>query len=306
VEPWPLSDTLGQLGTADSEPEPIGDVINQRPGDGEQADGPASIVAPPDDASQDPNADDNDGKNPRPLGDLIGSTFGLDPSEYFCKPQKLQSFLMQQLQDLNFGITRWFLRPPFLVKIGSAIISFILLIYIFVVTSRFADSIWKDAIGRGHVIICALMALTMICQCLMLLFYFYKTFSQVSNHFFFASLAFGTLYLVIVFCACFVSTSKSNSYTATITSFLFNRTDAASAQTFIRQYSVDLHNEDGVANIVRQYVNKRTVSVKTGISIVSMLWLGIIALLYFVVLFEAKPDVTGNQHVHSMRSEIDA
>jgi small-conductance mechanosensitive channel len=215
---------------------------------------------------------------------------------------------MRHLQDLNFGITRWFLRPPFLVKIGSALISFILLIYIFVATSRFADSIWKDAIGRGHVILCALMALAMICQCLALLFYFYKTFSQASSLFFFASLAFGALYLllVIIFCAGFVSASKSESYTETITNFLFNHTDAASAQTFIRQYSVDLQNKDGVAAIVRRYVDKRTVSVKTGISIVSMFWLVIIALLYFIVLFEAKPDAAGNEHIHSMRSEIEA
>jgi hypothetical protein len=69
---------------------------------------------------------------------------------------------------------------------------------------------------------------------------------------------------------------------------------------------VDLQKEDGIANIVKQYLDKRTVSVKTGISIVSMLWLVIIALLYFVVLFEATPDAAGNQHIDSIRSEIDA
>jgi hypothetical protein len=68
--------SLGQSRTADAEPEPIGDGIDQTTGVGEQA----LVVASADGASQEPVAVDGDGENSPPLGDPIGSALGIGTS----------------------------------------------------------------------------------------------------------------------------------------------------------------------------------------------------------------------------------
>jgi hypothetical protein len=213
---------------------------------------------------------------------------------------------MRPIEDIDCGVRKWYLRPTFFVKIGSAILSFGLLIYLFIVAGRCADVFWKTVIGRGHVIMCTLMALSMVLQCVSFLFYFYKIFPFFSLWFYYISIGFCFLYLlfVIVFCAGFASDSKLHKYSSMICDYLANQTTAEPAQWFISKYIVDLSNETAVATVVEDYVAARTVSVKSGISVVSMIWLVFIAILYFIVLFESKPDAVDGTHVQSMRSEI--
>jgi succinate dehydrogenase hydrophobic anchor subunit len=213
---------------------------------------------------------------------------------------------MRPIEDLDCGIRTRFLRPSFLVKIGSALVSTILLIYLFVLTSRYSDPIWKEVIGRRHSVFCMVLGLSMIFQCLTFLFYFYKVFHRISTLCFFLSAIASAVYLVlvVVFCAGFASASKAAPYAESITEFVANQTDSAAAKWFLKAFNAAGKDDEALAKVVGEYVADRTRGAKLGLSVVSMIWLVFMAVLYFVVLFEAKTNEGDDAQLQYMRSEI--
>lgn len=198
---------------------------------------------------------------------------------------------MKEIQDINFGVKTWYLKPTFLIKIGTALMSLSLVLYILIITNRFADVLWKQVIGRSHIIQCMFMTFTVIGVAVAFLFYFYKIFGENSLLCFFVSISLGVIYVIefIVFCGMFASHSKWNEYTDQVINHVSNTTDAASTW-FLEKYNAKTSDSSALSKIVQDYCYSRTVGVKTALLLMSMIWVILYVLLLFVVLFEAKPN----------------
>lgn len=194
-----------------------------------------------------------------------------------------------------------FLRPASVVKMMVALMTFILLVYMFVTAGKYADVMWKTVIGRSHVLMVAVMAFTMISVALAFLFYFYKIFIDYSFLCFFISIGCAAVYMVeyIAFCALFVSDGNRESYSAMITAHVESTRDDAT-EWFRKKYGIE--GDTGIEQFVADYCSARTGSVKVGLSWTSMLWIVLYATLLFVVLFESPVD-QGDNNDRFMRHE---
>lgn len=196
-----------------------------------------------------------------------------------------------EIQDINFGVKTWYLKPTFIVKIGTALMSLGLVLYILIITNRFADILWKQVIGRSHILQCMFMTFTVIGVAITFLFYFYKIFGDNSLLCFFGSVALGVIYVIefIVFCGMFASHAKWKDYTTQIADHVSNVTDAAT-KWFLDKYRVKKDDSTALLKLVEDYCYSRTVGIKSVLLFMSMIWVIFYVLLLFVVLFEAKPE----------------
>lgn len=213
-----------------------------------------------------------------------------------------------EIQDLNFGITTWYLQPTFFVKIGSALMSFILIIILFVVTSRSSDSIWKLAIGRLECICFMLLAILLLVTVICFLFYFYKIYPDYSIYLFFISIGASVLYVFIFFISitAFCTKSKCNKYTNTFVTYCENNINEDAVKKFLNKYKTDISSPE-FKNIVADYVKGRTTGTSGILMPSSLVWIIFIVLLYFTVLFEGKEiDENRNPNIKPLRPNIEA
>lgn len=213
-----------------------------------------------------------------------------------------------EIQDLNFGITTWYLQPTFFVKIGSALMSFILIIILFVVTSRSSDSIWKLAIGRMECICFMFLAILLLVTIICFLFYFYKIYPDYSIYLFFISIGASVLYVFIFFISitAFCTKSKCNKYTNTFVTYCENNINEDAVKKFLNKYKTDVSSPE-FKNIVEEYVKGRTTGTSGILMPSSLIWIIFIVLLYFTVLFEGKEiDENRNPNIKPLRPNIEA
>ena len=213
-----------------------------------------------------------------------------------------------EIQDLNFGITTWYLQPTFFIKIGSALISFVLMIILFVVISRSSDSIWKLAIGRAECICFMLLAILLLVTVICFLFYFYKIYPDYSIYLFFVSIGAACLYVFIFFISiiAFCTSGKCKKYTETLVLFCKNNTDKNAVAKFLDKYKTDISSPDFIL-IAEKYAKGRTTSISSLLMPSSLIWVIFIVLLYFTVLFEGKEtDERRNSNIKPLRPNIEA
>ncbi|KAK8886317.1 hypothetical protein M9Y10_041779 [Tritrichomonas musculus] len=213
-----------------------------------------------------------------------------------------------EIQDLNFGIKTWYLQPTFFVKIGSALISFILMIILFVVISRSSDSIYKAAIGRSECICFMLLAILLLLTVICFLFYFYKIYPDYSIYLFFAS-AGSSIFYVLIFFICiiaFCTKGKCKKYTQILVLYCQNNYAEKVVTNFLSKYKTDITSPD-FNSIVEKYVKGRTTQTSNLLMPVSLIWIILIIFLFFTVLFESKDSEDGrNSNVMHLRPNVDA
>ena len=210
-----------------------------------------------------------------------------------------------QIADLNFGIRKWYLRPPVIVKFSSALMTLVLLVYMFVMGGRFSDVLWKTVVGRSHVVFVLFMVITMISVALTFLFYFYKIFVDRAMICFFLSIALAAVFVVeyLAFCIGYVSQAKCEKYAELVIGHLKSAADAASSW-FFENYHVTAES-DGLGDAVMKYARSRTVDLKSGLSGIAMVWIVLYVVLVFVVLFESKTDGTNQSGVRDLRPDVE-
>jgi hypothetical protein len=208
---------------------------------------------------------------------------------------------MPVIRDLNFGVTTWFLKPPFLVRIAGALMSLIAFFYLLITASTYTDVLWKAVIGRSHAIFCGLLTLAVFLVVVSYLFSFFRIFPGYTAIFFYISVLFSVVYLLVmmIFSIGFISTSKSHEYRDRIATFLQNSPNSTAAQWFVKKFNVDPH----IPETIQPYVALRTVSVKSTLSAISMVWIVISAVIYFIAMFEYAPDSVEN--IHYLRAEVE-
>lgn len=213
-----------------------------------------------------------------------------------------------EIQDLNFGITTWYLQPTFFVKVGSALMSFILMIILFVVTSRASDSIWKSAVGRSECICFMLLAVLLLATVICFLFYFYKIYPDYSIYLFFISVGAAVLYVFIFFISivAFCTSNKCKKYTDALATFCQKNVEENVVKKFLAKYKTDVSSPD-FNKIVEKYVKGRTTSTSGILMPSSLIWIIFIIFLYFTVLFEGKDiDENRNSNIKPLRPNIEA
>ena len=210
-----------------------------------------------------------------------------------------------QITDLNFGIKKWYLRPPVIVKIATALMTLILLIYMFVMGGKFSDVLWKSLFGKSHIIFVLFMAATMIAVALTFLFYFYKIFPERAMVCFFASIGCAAVFVLeyFVFCVGYISQSKCDDYAKEILNHVGNVTDAAT-EWFMKEYQVSKESET-LGDVVTKYARSRTVDVKGTLSGIAMVWIVLYVVLIFVVLFESKTESGNSQSVRDLTPGVE-
>ena len=213
-----------------------------------------------------------------------------------------------EIQDLNFGITTWYLQPTFFIKIGSALISFILMIILFVVTSRSSDSIWKASIGRAECVCFMLLAILLLLTVICFLFYFYKIYPDYSIYLFFISIGSSVLY-VLLFFICIISfctKGKYTKYTKTLISYCQDHFGEKDVTNFLAKYKTD-PSSPTFTSTIEKYVKGRTTQTSNLLMPTSLIWIIFIIFLYFTVLFEGKEtNERRNSNVMNLRPNVEA
>ena len=192
---------------------------------------------------------------------------------------------MKEIKDINFGIKTWYLQPTFIVKILSILLSAVLLIVIFVISSKFSDKLWKSQVGKSQIIISTILFLTLILTVIFYLFYFYKIFPSYSIHCFFISLASSVLYFIflIIFIISFGRNSRKDKLIQKVWNFIKNERNKNNCQ----KWFIDKYCKNMLKQAVNEYVNERTVKCTKTLLVISIVWLMVIAVLFFITIFES-------------------
>lgn len=196
-------------------------------------------------------------------------------------------FHMQPITDLNFGVKIWFLKPIFLSKMISAVTSIILIIYLFIITVRSADKIWKVAVGPGECIFSALMAFTVISAVTLFLFYFFRIFPDLTLYMFYASVLLVASYLLMyfIFAIAFMSRQKAKSAGTKIKSYINDNKDDQITKNFQKEIKGD-ENE-----YIEAYCISRTSANGVLLTIFSGIWLVSNVFLFFAIIFAGSAEV---------------
>lgn len=212
------------------------------------------------------------------------------------------------IHDINFGITKWYLQPTFIVKIGSAVFSFILMVVLFVCVSRSADSLWKAVMGRTECIIYMILIILLIIPIITFLFYFYKIYPDHTTHLFFGSVISFILYTILFFIALIAFCTKSHSSTCTekVLKYIQENNQTDLVLSFLSEYKDDIE-KNGLNTTVSNYVQKRTTKNSSLLMPFSLIWTIFVAFLYFITLFESKDsDERPNSNIMQLHPNVES
>ena len=210
---------------------------------------------------------------------------------------------MPGIEDINFGIKTWYLQPTFFVKILSALFSAILQIIIFVIAARAADKLWKNAVGKGEILCMGLLTIFLVASVLLFLFYFYKIFPDFTIYMFFASIASVCLFTLLFFISCgvFGTQSKLKSATNELNTYINGHLTEKCVINFIKDKNI--HSDDFLS-VLEEYTKSRTTSAMSLLMPFSFIWILLMAVLYFVVLYESSTTDDSNSIVAPLRPNV--
>ena len=196
-----------------------------------------------------------------------------------------------KIEDLNFGVRTWYLKPTVIVKLLTALMTFVLLVYLFVMAGRFSDVLWKAVIGKSHLFLILFMVIAMITVGLSFLFSFYKIFPDHTSICLFVSIGAGAVYVLeyVILCIGYISEGRCDAYTRTIAEHIKGSTADEATLWFLAKYKLTQDSEL-IPEKVKEYVEARTVGAKGLLSAFSMIWIVLYVMLIFVFLFESKPE----------------
>ena len=66
--------------------------------------------------------------------------------------------------DLDFGVTRWYLKPTFVLKVLYVILSVVIAIYLFYVCTLLSNQYFKTMVSRAPIVVACFLAISMICS----------------------------------------------------------------------------------------------------------------------------------------------
>lgn len=190
--------------------------------------------------------------------------------------------------DLNFGVTRWYLKPLLYIRVINIVVSAWMIIFLFDSCINLSDSMWVYATSRFPLILCSLIAISFLGLLFSNIILFFKVFPDHSHIVFLSSAIFFILYIIIILIVAIFHGGMNDChyYSKKILEFISMEPDNVVVILFLQ--SIRSSNQNDLKISILQYTKNRTILYKRQLVLLSIFFVVSFIIIIYSMMYEGS------------------
>lgn len=189
--------------------------------------------------------------------------------------------------DLDCGITVWYYRPSFIARVCNVLFSGIIAIYLFNCCVLLSDEIYKVAVSKFPLALCAVLAISIIVSAFTFIMMIFKLFPE--NQFWVSMAAVGSSLIYLALClafmfACSTEAAFSSAQFA-MEKYLKSNINQTNVQEFLTRINSNYTQSQKIDLPIKQFITARTTGIGSPLFGLSFVWTLISLYIYYYFLY---------------------